>query len=223
MKRETITLSVLAFLVLCGIIIGILILVESNNEQKVVGKAILETPVENQEVVEEKVDKELICSGTQCNPENSLQICQNGKWVYCTDDKVCNSGLCVTPKPVKVIASGGGGGGGGGGTPSSDASSTVQTTEETSSLGEISGGVPREINLGVKALFTINGTEHSIKLIDVSSTSTTVKIKNGDSFSNTLGQLKLVDDDNNGQNDFSIELRSVNIIEKRARFIITQL
>ncbi|MBI2452141.1 hypothetical protein HYV50_03625 [Candidatus Pacearchaeota archaeon] len=226
MGQKIVLSSILAILVIFGIFIGSLIFLQ---QKQLSALAVLETQQEQAQGESEKAAKvsplqiknPAVCSGTQCNPKNSQQICINGQWASCPSDQVCNLGNCVTPKTIFLAAGSGGGGGGGGSSSSSPAS--PETPETTTSLGEITGGMPEEISLGEKALFTINSTEHSVKLQQLTETTTIVQVKNGDSFTISLGEEKLMDDDNNGQNDFSIQLRSINIILNKAKFIITQL
>ncbi len=224
MEKKIVLFSILAVLIIITIILSALIIVEENKIKTLSGLAVLSTLEEENKEASTFSQPNVICLDTQCNPQNSQQICNNGQWVNCPSDQVCSLDACTIPSKIKTIVSGGSGGG------SSSSSGSTTTSDSAPAqleiiqqIGEITGSMLEDINLGEKLIFTIKGIEHTIKLLELTQTNVKISFKDGETAIFSLAEEKSIDDDNNGQNDFLLKLKSTNTIEKKTRFMITEL
>lgn len=165
----------------------------------------------------------VICSGNECNPSNTKQICSQGKWVDCIGESVCSSEVCITPSKVKAKIIGGGSSGGSGESSSTSSSTTASVSTETMrSIGTISGAITEDIAVNEKIIFAVNNIEHNLKASELLTTSMSAAL-NGASFTLSVGEEKRTDLNNDGSNDLSIILKSISITTKKAKVLITVL
>jgi len=123
----------------------------------------------------------------------------------------CSSG-CTSASSSSSSSSGGGGGGGGGiGTLIKD-------------VGEIITSVQEEIGKGENIAFKFGGTNHSISVTNLTETTATIVVRSQEfKLTMTVGEEKKIDFESDGRYDINIRLQSVNIIKKKATFIVTPL
>ncbi len=123
----------------------------------------------------------------------------------------CSSGCSSGSSGTSAGGSSGAGGGGGVG-------------KLAKSIGEISLSVEQEINKGEYVSFTFGGENHSISVTNLTEVTAEVIIRSSEKkFIMTVQEEKKVDLDDDGKNDISLKLKSVNIIKKSALFVITPL
>ncbi|MFH1711181.1 MAG: hypothetical protein ABH840_02625 [Nanoarchaeota archaeon] len=121
--------------------------------------------------------------------------------ITCTD---CSSG--------SGPSSAGGGGGGGGG------------IAKVYSLGELISSRSVELLAGEKSVFNLSGVEHTLTLKSHTETTAKITIQSSlQTFEMTVGDEINVDLDGDGSADVSIKLKSINIINLKAEFILTPL
>lgn len=162
------------------------------------------------------------CSGNECNPSNTKQICSQGKWIDCAGDSVCYASSCITPSKAnaKIIGGGGSGDSGSSGGSGTTTSSSIASTETTRSTGTISGATTEEISVNEKIIFTTENIEHTLKVNELGVTNMNAAL-DGNSFSLEVGAEKRTDFDGDGTDDLSIILKSINIATKKAKVLIT--
>ncbi len=108
-------------------------------------------------------------------------------------------------------SSSGGGGGGGGGT-------NVLLVEE------LTTSIIQELAVDQNIKFKFGGVNHTIALINLTSTTATVNIESEkQTFIFIVGEERQIDLDGDGKNEISLRLKSINIITKKALFILTPL
>lgn len=121
----------------------------------------------------------------------------------------CSSGC--SSGTTSSSSTGGGGGGGGVG-------KLIKT------IGEISSPVEQEIGRDEHISFTFGNINHSVSVLNLTDTTATVLVRSTEKkLVFVVGEEKFVDLDDDGKNELSIRLKSINIIKKTALFIITPL
>lgn len=164
----------------------------------------------------------VICSGNECNPSNTKQICSQGKWIDCIGESVCSSQVCITPSKADVKYIGGGSSGDSGGPSSTSSSSTTPVSTETvRSIGTLSGAKTEDIAINEKILFTSKNIEHSLKASELLTTTMTFSL-DGNSYNLVVGDERKIDFDGNGD-DLSIILKSISMATNKANVLITVL
>ncbi len=162
----------------------------------------------------------LICSGSECNPTNTQQICQSGQWANCPNEQVCTLGACATPINVKLdspeVFSISGGSDSGGGSSSAGTSTPSQSIR---ALGEIGTEDSYSLISGEKISVIRNGAT-GIFTLTLGTTSATLQFEQGTTLIINLGEEKSADISNDGIADISFLLKSINIVKKEGRFII---
>ena len=127
--------------------------------------------------------------------------------VTCTD---CTT-TTTTTSPGSSGAGGGGGGGGG---------STTVITPITKLINSIITELGKDELFG----FSFGSLEHTLSVLDVTETTATVKIESSPQIlAFSIGEEKQVDLDADSVMDISIRLKSINIITKKATFVLTPL
>ncbi len=160
------------------------------------------------------------CSGTECNPSNSLQICNNGKWSNCPNDKVCSLGACITP--VSLTSAESGGGGSSGGSSVTITTGAIIPSLTTITLGEITTDVTQDIGNNENLAFSIGGISQTLSVSNIGDSSATLILTNKElTFSS--GDEKLIDLNGDGKNDLSIKIKSINTITKKVKILIIPL
>lgn len=123
----------------------------------------------------------------------------------------CSSG-CSSGSTSTSSGTGGGGGGGGG------------VGKLIKSIGEISTPVEQEIGKGEFISFTFGSVNHSISVTNLTEVTASIIVRSTEkTFTLTVGEEKIVDFDDDGKNDISIKLKSINILKKQALLIINPL
>ena len=121
---------------------------------------------------------------------------------------------CPTSSSSSSSSSGGSGAGGGGG--------GVGTVVYT--IGELGISQAVELGKGEAASFNINGENHSITLKNLTETQATILIKSEAQIHTlALGDEKSIDINSDSVTDFFVKLKSINIIKKKATFILRPL
>ncbi len=119
--------------------------------------------------------------------------------ITCTD--------CTTAETPASSSGGGGGGGGAGGT--------------TTSLGELTSSKSVELSAGAKVSFSIAQVNHTLTLINLSDTYANINIKSiSQDFLISFGETKEVDINEDGKSDLSVQLKAINVITKKATFVL---
>ncbi len=115
---------------------------------------------------------------------------------------------CPVSSSSTGTGSGGGGGGGGG----------------AASFGELNAVVFKELGKEESFRFLFGGSNHTLMLLEFTETTATIRISSESQiFTLTVGDEKQVDFEKDGKNDISIKLKSINIITKKALFVLTPL
>lgn len=123
----------------------------------------------------------------------------------------CSSG-CSSGTTSSSTGTGAGGGGGGG------------IGKLIKSIGEISTPIEQEIGKNEHISFTFGNINHSVSVTNLTEVTATVVIRSTEkTFILTVGEEKFVDFEDDGKNELSIRLKSINIIKKQALFVITPL
>ncbi|MBS3080016.1 hypothetical protein J4221_00965 [Candidatus Pacearchaeota archaeon] len=120
----------------------------------------------------------------------------------------CND--CSSSSNTSSSSSGGGGGGG------------IGTTVK--SIGELPASYTIELSANENLAFNYSGERHYVSVTDIKETSATIVIESEQqTFVLSIGQI--INADLNGDNyaEVSVELRSINIITKKAKVVITRL
>ncbi len=130
------------------------------------------------------------------------KIVSLAKTITCTD--------CPTPSGSSTSGSNKGGGGAGGGASANASELTEATTKE------LSAQEPYD--------FAFGGETHSVTVLNMNETTATIRIKSEEKIITlTVGEERSIDFENDGKNDISVKLVSINIITKRAKLLITPL
>ncbi|MBS3075284.1 hypothetical protein J4429_02375 [Candidatus Pacearchaeota archaeon] len=109
-------------------------------------------------------------------------------------------------------SSGGGGGGEGG------------ASGKTYTLGELSGSQEKEIAKNDKIKFNISNLEHKLTLKNLTETTAVFTIESAkQTFSLIVRNEINVDVDGDGKSEISVFLKSINILTKKAKFILTRI
>ncbi len=161
------------------------------------------------------------CSETQCNPANSQQICDNGRWSTCPGEQVCSLGTCKEPQFVAEPRVSGGGGGGGGS--SAAAPSSVTTSVPERSLGTIDGIMSGEASSPEKLFFTLSNREHFINIQEITSTGVLLAVDSETAVRMAIGDERLYDFTGDNTNDFSLQLKSINLGNRKAKLLLSSL
>lgn len=163
------------------------------------------------------------CSGNECNPSNTKQICSQGKWIDCSGESVCYADSCVKPSKAnaKIIGGGSSGDSGSGGGSSGTITQTSAAPETTRSIGAISGAITEDIGVNEKIIFTAENSEHNLKVSELLTTTVNAAL-DGASFTLSVGEEKRTDFDGNGD-DLSVILKSISITTNKAKVLITVL
>ena len=164
-----------------------------------------------------------LCSGTQCNPDNSKQICSGGAWVECSGEQVCSLGTCKEPEFVAEVRVAGGGSGGSGGSSGTTSSASPAPSTPERSVGTIDGSMYVEASAPEKLIFTLAGTQHSITVSAIDATSATVAVDSAAAGMLSPGDERLYDFNGDGANDLSLQLKSINLGSKTARLLLSDL
>jgi hypothetical protein len=126
-----------------------------------------------------------------------------------SDSVTCSSG-CSSGTTTSSTGAGGGGGGGIG--------------KLIKSIGELTAPIEQEIGKNEHVAFTFGNINHSISVINLTETTATIVVRSTEkNLTMTVGEEKFVDFENDGKNDISIRLKSINILKKQALFVITPL
>lgn len=121
---------------------------------------------------------------------------------------ICSN--CSTGSSSSSSSSGSGAGGAGGAT--------------DTSLGEINQATSVELSNNQKINFNISNTVHSLTLTNITDISATITVESEkQTFTLMVGDEKEIDLNNDKTNDISIKLKSINVLTKRANFIISKL
>ncbi|MBI2632166.1 hypothetical protein HYW75_04125 [Candidatus Pacearchaeota archaeon] len=124
----------------------------------------------------------------------------------------CSSG-CSSGTTSSSTSSGAGGVGGGGGV-----GKLIKT------IGEISSPVEQEIGRDEHISFTFGNVNHSVSVLNLTDTTATVLVRSTEKkLIMIVGEEKFIDLDDDGKNELSLRLKSINILKKTALFIITPL
>jgi|SRR3989338_3824013 len=218
-KKRAIAAGILAFVVLVSILAY---LSDNNLSGEVTGRAIIRQDGSADRNNQAEASQEQQECSNGCNPSNIAQVCSNGKWSECSSGKVCSLGQCVTPeKANRIIVRSSGGGGGGGVAGSSGGGSTVTTASgATYELGTIEIEKSFELVKNDRAKFTIGNEGYSLSLQDNSATEATITI-DSTTYTVKLSSTEQIDLNSDGTPEFSVKLKSINIISNKATFVIT--
>ncbi len=130
-----------------------------------------------------------------------------------TSQTVTCTNCTVTATVIPGTGSGGGGGGGGG------ASATVITP-----VTELTKSITTELGKDELFGFSFGNENHTLTVLDVTETTATVKIESQpQTFTLYVGEEKQVDLDADNIMDISLRLKSINLITKKATFVISPL
>lgn len=117
--------------------------------------------------------------------------------------------------PVAPSGEGGGGGGGGGG---------VGIGAQTSSVGELTTRIEREIEEGQYISFLFGKVSHSISVTELTETTATLVVKSKEfRFVLSVGEQKRIDFEGDGKDEINIKLKSIDMTARRAVIILTPL
>jgi len=120
----------------------------------------------------------------------------------------CND--CSSSSSSSSSSSGGGGGGG------------IGTT--VISIGELPSTYTAELSSGQNMGFNYSGERHFISVTNLTETSATIVVESKkQTFSLSVGETKKIDLNNDSIAEIAVELRSINLITKKVKIIITRL
>lgn len=117
---------------------------------------------------------------------------------------------CPTPPSGGAATSGGGGGGG--------------SATKIYALGEMTSTQSVELAAKEAATFNISGTKHTLNVLNVTETTAKITIEsNKQTFTLTVGDEINVDLNSDNLAEISVQLQTINIITKKAKFLIIPL
>lgn len=157
-----------------------------------------------------------ITQGTSGSCVYTISALANGINGVASKTVSSSSSVRCTDCPTSSTESGTGGSGGGAG--GGGAGGNIF------SLGELTGIQTKDLGNGDKIKFNISSTEHTLTLIGLGETNATITIESEkQTFTLLIGDEKNVDLNADNIADISIKLKSINILTKKATFIISQL
>lgn len=155
-----------------------------------------------------------ITQGTSGSCKYTISAAATGDGEVASKTDSTSSTITCTDCPTSSGSSSGGGSGGGGG---GGGASTITSEELTKSIMQ-------EAGIGESIKFKFGGTEHKISITNLTETTATVDVE---SEKQTLifivGEEKQIDFERDGKNEISLRLKSINIITKKASFVVTPL
>ncbi len=159
------------------------------------------------------------CSASECNPSNSQQICSNGRWIVCPTDQVCTLGRCETPIQIPRVLGGSSYVESGGKEVVSSSPAVAQPQETLIPLGTLTYTTTQDLATNERIVFTISGTEYTLKPAEITSTQATIFWKYTSesayrTFTLSVGDETIID-------TFSLKLKSINTITNKIRILIT--
>lgn len=139
---------------------------------------------------------------------------------YYLCDGECEEGVCKVVKSVIVS----GGGGGGSSSSSSSGSSITVITGNILDIGELDSDRMVEIKKNEGVRFSVDGNEHTMTLSDNIPTEAYINIDNSPEITLIVGEEeKEFDLDDDGSIDFSVKLKSINIITHKVKLILKNI
>ena len=130
------------------------------------------------------------------------KISSTSSTITCTD--------CPVTSTTTSSSSGGAGGAGGGGS----------TTANV--IGNLDSAYTVELGIGGKLEFNITNEKHSLTVINITEIDVKFEVESKkQTFTLQVGKTISVDLNENGKEDISIFLKSINILSKKANFVIT--
>lgn len=151
--------------------------------------------------------------------------CENGERVssqhLCEFD--CDSGSCVNKITLyKYDGDSFVSGGGSSGSSDSSLGSSSSNTGQTYDLGVLDSEETLEVLKGDSIKFSVSGTDYTATVQDSSNTQATLSLNAvSGPITITVGNTQLVDLDSDEDSDISITVRSINIISKKVKLILS--
>ena len=172
----------------------------------------------NQNVQDTTLTKQFtITMGTTGNCRYTMSVSASGTGGVATTSDSTDSSItclnCPTDSSSSSSSSSGGGAGGGG------AGGSTETR-----LGEINQATSVEMSASQKIKFNISNTVHSLTLVNLTDISAIIAVESEkQTFTLMVGDEKEIDLNDDKANDISIKLKSINVLTKKANFIISKL
>ncbi len=156
-----------------------------------------------------------VTMGTSGNCQFTLTAAATGDGgVASKSVSISNTVTCSNCVTSSGSSSKGGGGGGAGG----------KEAKTTFSAGKLTTSVQQELKKDESLGFTFGKEDHVLSVINLTETTAIITIESTKkTLTFTVGEEKSVDITDDRKNDITIRLKSINIITKKALFIITPL